>query len=88
MRPREDDRPVFFHARYDNALAEAINGLHKAELIHRRASWKAFEGAERATLSWVDWFNSRRLMEPFGNTPPAEAEARYYATLKTLSIAA
>jgi putative transposase len=73
---------------YDNALAETINGLYKAELIHRRAPWKSFEAVELATLSWVDWFNNRRLMEPIGNIPPAEAEAGYYATLETMPIAA
>ena len=64
---------------YDNALAETINGLYKAELIHRRGPWRSFESVEFATLEWVDWFNTRRLLEPIGNVPPAEAEARYYA---------
>jgi putative transposase len=64
---------------YDNALAETINGLYKAELIHRREPWRSFEAVELATLAWVDWFNNRRLMEPIGNIPPAEAEARHYA---------
>jgi len=66
---------------YDNALAETINGLYKAELIHRR-SWRSFEEVEFATLGWVDWFNHRRLMAPIGNIPPAEAEHRYYASLE------
>ena len=73
---------------YDNALAETINGLYKAELIHRQAPWKSFEAVEMATLSWVDWFNHRRLMEPIGNIPPAEAEARYYAMQETIPMAA
>jgi putative transposase len=73
---------------YDNALAETINVLYKAELIHRRAPWKTFEAVEMATLSWVDWFNNRRLMEPIGNIPPAEAEARYYAMQKPMPMAA
>ena len=64
---------------YDNALAETINGLFKAEVIHRRGPWRSFEAVEFATLEWVDWFNNRRLLEPIGNVPPAEAEARYYA---------
>ena len=64
---------------YDNALAETINGLYKAEVIHRRGPWRGFEAVEFATLEWVDWFNNRRLLEPIGNIPPAEAEARYYA---------
>ena len=64
---------------YDNALAETINGLYKAEVIHRGGPWRSFEAVEFATLSWVDWFNNRRLLEPIGNIPPAEAEERYYA---------
>jgi len=67
--------------RYDNALAETINGLYKAELIHRRAPWKTRESVELATLEWVAWFNHRRLMEPLGYIPPAEAEANYYRQL-------
>lgn len=66
---------------YDNALAETINGLYKAEVIHRRGPWRNFEAVEFATLEWVDWFNNRRLLEPIGNIPPAEAEERYYAML-------
>lgn len=73
---------------YDNALAETINGLFKAEVIHRRGPWRSFEAVEYATLEWVDWFNNRRLLEPIGNIPPAEAEANYYAALETSSIAA
>ena len=66
---------------YDNALAETINGLYKAELIHRRAPWKTKEAVELATLEWVSWFNHHRLMEPLGYIPPAEAEANYYRQL-------
>jgi putative transposase len=62
---------------YDNALAETINGLYKAEVIHQQ-SWKSLEAVEWATLVWVDWFNHRRLLEPIGYLPPAEAEAAYY----------
>jgi len=62
---------------YDNALAETINGLYKAEVVHRRV-WKTKEALELATLQWVAWFNHQRLMEPIGNVPPAEAEAAYY----------
>jgi putative transposase len=58
---------------YDNALAETINGLYKAEVIHRQTSWKSIEAVELATLAWVDWFNNRRLLEPIGNIRPAEA---------------
>jgi len=67
---------------YDNALAETINGLYKAEVIHRKGPWRSFEAVEYATLEWVDWFNNRRLLEPIGNVPPAEAEAAYYRELK------
>ena len=73
---------------YDNALAETINGLYKAELIHRRGPWRNFEAVEFATLEWVDWFNHRRLLEPIGNIPPAEAEQRYYAMLDDIPMAA
>jgi putative transposase len=66
---------------YDNALAETINGLYKAELIHRRAPWKTREAVELATLEWVSWFNHSRLLEPIGYIPPAEAEANYYRHL-------
>lgn len=73
---------------YDNALAETINGLYKAELIHQRGPWRSFEAVEYATLKWVDWFNNRRLLEPIGNVPPAEAEARYYTMLDDQPMAA
>ena len=66
---------------YDNALAETINGLYKAELNHRRAPWKTKEAVELATLEWVSWFNNHRLLEPVGHIPPAEAEANYYRQL-------
>jgi transposase InsO family protein len=73
---------------YDNALAETINGLYKAEVIHHRGPWRSLEAVEYATLEWVDWFNNRRLLGPIGNIPPAEAEATYYASLEELSKAA
>jgi putative transposase len=73
---------------YDNALAETIHGLYKAEVIHRRGPWRSFEAVEFATLEWVDWFNNRRLLEPIGNVPPAEAEARYCEQMRTLALAA
>ncbi len=73
---------------YDNALAETINGLYKAEVIHRRGPWKCFEAVEFDTLEWVDWFNNRRLLEPIGNVPPAEAEAAYYASVQPSAMAA
>jgi transposase InsO family protein len=73
---------------YDNALAETINGLYKAEVIHRRGPWRSFEAVEYATLEWVDWFNHRRLLEPIGNIPPAEAEEQYYAMIEQRPMAA
>ncbi|MEP0233517.1 MAG: integrase core domain-containing protein, partial [Roseibium sp.] len=72
----------------DNALAETINGLYKAEVIHRRGPWRNCEAVEFATLEWVDWFNHRRLLETIGNIPPAEAEERYYATQDQPAVAA
>ena len=63
---------------YDNALAESIIGLFKTEVIQRRGPWRHLEAVEFATLEWVDWFNTRRLLEPIGYVPPAEHEARYY----------
>ena len=83
---------------YDNALAETVIGLFKTEVIRRRGPWrhpagqarglKAHEAVEFATLERVDWFNHRRLLEPIGNIPPAEAEARYYAQIAGPAIAA
>ncbi|GEP01946.1 transposase [Methylobacterium haplocladii] len=73
---------------YDNALAETINGLFKAEVIHRCGPWRSFEAVEFATLEWVDWFNTRRLLEPIGNIPPAEAEACYFAQVEVKTLAA
>ena len=71
---------------YDNALAETINGLYKAEVIHRR-TWKTREAVELATLTWVSWYNNHRLMGPLGYIPPAEAEANYYRQLAEQSAA-
>jgi len=73
---------------YDNALAETINGLFKAEVIHRRGPWRSFDAVEYATLEWVDWFNNRRLLEPIGNIPPAEAKATFYAAPERSDMAA
>ena len=73
---------------YDNALAESINGLYKAEVIHRRGPWRNIQAVEFATLEWVDWFNHRRLLEPIGNMAPAEAEANFYAALEQPAMAA
>ena len=63
---------------YDNAMAESIIGLFKTEVIHRKGPWRHLEAVEFTTLHWVDWFNTRRLLEPIGYVPPAEYEARYY----------
>lgn len=59
---------------YDNAMSETINGLYKAEVIHRRGPWRSLDALVYATREWVDWFNNRRLLEPIGNIPPAEFE--------------
>ncbi|WP_404989520.1 IS3 family transposase [Cronobacter sakazakii] len=72
---------------YDNAMAESINGLYKAEVIHRQ-SWKTRQDVELATLKWVDWYNNHRLMERTGYIPPVEAEKAYYASLNDRDVAA
>ena len=63
---------------YDNALAESVIGLYKTEVIHRRGPWKGVEEVEFATLEWVAWYNTRRLLEPLGYVPPDEFERAYY----------
>jgi len=63
---------------YDNALAETVIGLFKTEVIRRDGPWRSLDTVEFATLTWVDWFNTRRLLEPIGYLPPAEYEERYY----------
>lgn len=73
---------------YDNALAETINGLYKAEVIWRRRSWPNASSVEMETLRWVGWFNNHRLFGPIGHIPPAEAEANYYATKHDLDMVA
>lgn len=73
---------------YDNAWAESINGLYKAEVIHRRGPWHNIEDVEFATLEWVDWFNNRRLLQPIGDIPPAEFEQIYYQQQRSLAVAA
>lgn len=73
---------------YDNTLAETINGLYKAEVIHRRRSWRTMEAVEWETLKWVDWFNNRRLLGPIGNILPAAAEENYYAQKEYLDMVA
>ena len=73
---------------YDNALAETVIGLFKTEVIRRRGPWRSLAAVEYATLDWVDWYNTRRLLAPIGDMPPAEAEARYYAQLEAPALAA
>jgi transposase InsO family protein len=72
----------------DNALAETVIGLFKTEVIRRCGSWRSLEAVEFATLEWVEWFNTRRLLEPIGNMPPAEAEQRYHAQRGNAAMAA
>jgi putative transposase len=72
---------------YDNALAETIIGLYKTELIRQRGPWRNLEDVEFATLTWVDWFNNRRLFEPIGNVPPAELELAYYQSAESIMAA-
>lgn len=73
---------------YDNALAETINGLYKAEVIYKRRSWRSYSEVELATLEWVDWFNNRRLLGPIGDIPPAEAERMFWEKMNPPAMAA
>ena len=73
---------------YDNALAETVHGLFKTELIRRRGPWRSMDAVAFATLEWVDWFNNRRILQPIGNIPPAEAEERYFAQQEEVALAA
>ena len=66
---------------YDNALAESVNGLYKTELVYRRGPWRGLEDLELATLTWVDWYNHRRLFGAIGYVPPVEYEANHYREL-------
>ena len=94
--PNGGDLPLGFHptatgARWtfdqgDRLVEEKSRG--RSEVIHRRSPWRSFEAVEYATLEWVDWFNNRRLLEPIGSIPPAEAEANFYAALETEAMAA
>ena len=72
---------------YDNAMAETINGLYKTELIKKDGPWRANDDVELATLSWVDWFNNRRILEPIGDVPPAEYEIMYYQQTESTQAA-
>ena len=71
---------------YDNALAESVIGLFKTEVIRRQGARRHLDAVELATLTWVDWFNTRRLLEPIGYVPPAEFEARYYEQAATACL--
>ena len=71
---------------YDNALAETINGLNKAEVIWRQRSWPSVSAVEMASLRWVNWFNNHRLFGPIGHIPSAEAEPNYYAAKGNLDM--
>jgi putative transposase len=71
---------------YDNALAESFNGLYKTELIHRRGPWKNADHIEWATLTYVDWFNNRRIHNEIGKIPPAEFEETYYRQNATAEL--
>lgn len=73
---------------YDNALAETLNGLYKAEVIHRLEPWKTLAAVAWETLKWVDWFNNRRLLDPIGYITPTEAQEAFYANIHTLDKAA
>jgi transposase InsO family protein len=73
---------------YDNALAESVIGLYKTEVINRRGPWRHVEAVEYATLAWVDWFNTRRLLAPIGYVPPVEYEAAYEQTQETPAMGA
>ena len=79
---------LFHKSPVRQCLAETINGLYKAEVIHRLGPWKTMASVEWETLKWVDWFNNRRLLEPIGYIPPAEAEERYYAQFNALDMVA
>ena len=68
---------------YDNAMAESVNGLYKTELIRRQGPWRHAEHVELATLTYIDWFNNRRLHSELGDIPPAEFETLYYARTRT-----
>jgi transposase InsO family protein len=73
---------------YDNALAESVIGLYKTEVIRRQGPWRHVEAVEFATLAWVDWFNTRRLLAPIGYVPPSEYEEAYYRSQSTLETPA
>ncbi len=73
---------------YDNALAESVIGLFKTEVIRRQGPWRGLEEVEFATLEWVHWYNTQRLLEPLGFVPPAEHESNYYLAQQSAPAAA
>jgi putative transposase len=73
---------------YDNALAESIIGLYKTEVIRRRGPWRGVDDVEFATLEWVHWYNTQRLLGPIGNIPPVEHELNYYREQKGSPVVA
>tara|TARA_R110000751_G_scaffold46927_8_gene105231 strand:- start:206 stop:505 length:300 start_codon:yes stop_codon:yes gene_type:complete len=78
----------YLSIRSTERLAGTINGLFKAEVIHRRGPWRSFEAVKRATLEWDDWYDNRRPREPVGNQPPADAEAAFCTARETRDVAA
>ncbi|RKR74784.1 transposase InsO family protein [Frondihabitans australicus] len=68
---------------YDNALAEAVNGLYKTELIRQRGPWRTVEQVELATLEYVWWWNNQRLHSELDYATPIEVEQAYYADLES-----
>ena len=85
---QELNRPLAVLAIPMTALAETINGLYKTEVIRQQGPWRNVEEVEFATLTWVDWYNNRRLFEPIGNVPPNEKEIEYYQKLQGSAMAA
>ena len=76
------------HASQWAAIASIASKIGCTAESLRRGPWRNFEAVEFATLEWVDWFNNKRLLEPIGNIPPAEAEAHYYAQTAGHAMAA
>ena len=70
-----------------NVLAESFNGQFKAELIHRKGPWRNIEHVEWATLTYIDWFNRRRIHESLDHVTPTEFEDAYYALNESESLA-
>lgn len=75
-------------ASYDNALAESVIGLFKAEVIKQQGPWRAVQGVEWETMHWVDWYNTQRLHGAIGYVTPAEAEQRYVDQPNPMDIVA